>query len=253
MNELTPHSGDDDGTASDDKRGRAALAIAAGVMAFLMATAWTQHSSQEKTAAGRRQELAELVAARQRRVAQLERQLDDARSRLNATARGSGRSRLISLEEQLDRMAALAGTRAVRGTGIVVELSDSDLGNKQDPESADFQIQDVDVQLIVNALWSAGAEALSVNGQRVVGTSAIRSAGGAVLVNYHVLTSPYRVVAIGDAGPLQRRFAESTIARRFRGWAEVYHLGFSIKRSGRLSVPAFGGAVRFRYAQHTKE
>ena len=234
-------------------RGHAALAITAGVMAFLLATAWTQQNAKQHTAAGRRHELIGLVATRQRRVSLLERQLEDARSRLEAATRRSGRGRLLDLQAELDRFAILAGTRGVDGGGIVIRLSDSPAGKRGDPESADFQIQDVDLQLVVNALWSAGAEAIAVNGQRIVGTTAIRSAGGAVLVNYHVLASPYRVVAIGDARRLADRFSASPIAHRFHGWVDVYHLGFSITAERRLSVPAFSGAVHFRYAEPARD
>jgi uncharacterized protein YlxW (UPF0749 family) len=222
-------------------------------MAFLLATAWSQGTTQLKSAAGRREELAELVAARQRRVASLERQLDEARTRLNDAARRSGRDNLIAVQEALDRIGALAGTRTVRGDGLVVRLTDSPLSERRDPDSADFQIQDVDLQLVVNALWSAGAEAIAVNGQRIVGTTAIRSAGGAILVNYRVLTSPYRVVAIGSSDRLEADFGDSAIAQRFRNWVDVYHLGFSIKKERRLSAPAFGGVVHFKYAQPVTE
>ena len=100
----------------------------------------------------------------------------------------------------------------------------------------------------MNTLWGAGAEAIAINGERLVSLTAIRSAGGAILVNFRVLTSPYRVVALGEPAVLERRFGASDIATRFRRWAEIYGLGMTIKRDRKLSVPAYAGAVRTRYA-----
>lgn len=244
--------------AADERRRRAdkhhlPLALAAGLVAFLLATAWSQGSEALETSAGRREKLADLVAARQRRTDALERQLNDARRRLEDAAKRSGRGRLLRLLEDVNRLSALGGRTAVSGSGIIVDLADSPLAVRRDPEAADFHIQDVDIQLVVNALWSAGAEALSINRQRIVGTTAIRSAGGAILVNYRVLTSPYTITAIGDAARLERSFSGSKIAKRFRSWVEVYRLGFSVRTSRRLTVPAYAGTVRFRYAGSVEE
>ncbi len=235
--------------ASARAPGKLVIAVVAGLLTFLLATAWTQERERRESTAGRREQLADLVAVRERRIEALERQLDDARRRMDQISRSAGRGRIAALQLELAKLAGPAGTGAVTGAGIVVRLSDSTLAKSGDPESADFAIQDVDVQLVVNALWDAGAEAISINGQRVIGTTAIRSAGGAILVNYRVLSSPYRVTAIGDQERLERRFAASAIARRFRSWVEAYKLGFSVTRGDELSIPAYAGSVRFRYAR----
>ena len=114
---------------------------------------------------------------------------------------------------------------------------------------SDSRIQDVDLQEVVNALWNAGAEAISINGQRLVATSAIRNAGNAVLVNFRVLTSPYDVAAIGDRSAMETSFEATDIARRFKTWEQVYGLGFSVEHPSTVQVPAYTGSVRFRYAQ----
>jgi len=225
------------------------LAVVSGLVAFLLVVAWTQQRAASRSAQGRRAQLVALVGARQRRLNDLERQLDSLRRQLATDVRENGRGRVVEIQQELDRMALLAGTTTARGPGLVVELADSTLAKRGDPSSADFQIQDADLQLVVNALWESGAEAIAVNGQRLVTTSAIRSAGGTILVNYRVLTSPYRVEAIGDGGRLEHSFDASSIADRFRGWVDVYHLGFTVKRSSHLSLQAFSGSVRDRYAQ----
>lgn len=228
---------------------RVALAVAVGLVAFLMVTAWSQVRGQSETAERRRRELASLVETRQRQAGDLETELAALRKRFEDQSRTNARAGLRALEGERLRFALAAGTTPARGPGIVVALADSADADRADPGSADLHIQDVDVQLVVNALWEAGAEAVAINGQRVVGTTAIRSAGGAILVNYKVLTSPYRIEAVGDARGLERLFRASAIARRFTEWSEVYHLGYTVRRSSRLTLPAFGGSIRLRYAQ----
>ena len=66
-----------------------------------------------------------------------------------------------------------------------------------------------DLQIIVNGLWQAGAEAISVNGHRLTSRTAIRSAREAIIVNYRPLTRPYVITAIGDPGSLNVEFADN--------------------------------------------
>jgi uncharacterized protein YlxW (UPF0749 family) len=241
--------GADGTTTGERQRPQIALAIATGLVAFLLVTAWAQVRGENKVSESRRKQLAELVAARQKRSAKLERQLEALRAQIDAVVRSNARGALGSVEDEIDRIAVAAGTVSAQGPGITVTLADSAGADAAHGGSADFTIQDIDIQLVVNALWDAGAEAIAVNGQRIVGTSAIRSAGGAVLVNYKVLTSPYRIEAVGPAQPLMDRFRRSQIATRFRGWVDVYHLGFDVKRAKQLRLPGFAGSVRLRYAQ----
>jgi uncharacterized protein YlxW (UPF0749 family) len=210
----------------------------------LLAASWAEARDAERAARPRRERLAGLVAARQAQTGALERTLAWLRRRLDATIGESGR--LNDLRIQAGRLEAAAGTAALRGSGIVVEVRDAESAG--DGDAVDERVQDIDLQLVVNTLWEAGAEAVAVNGERLVSTSAIRSAGGAILVNFRVLTSPYRVVALGDAATLERRFGSSDIANRFRRWAEIYGLGMTVTRERKLLVPAYAGTVRARYA-----
>ena len=224
------------------------LYLTSALVAFILATSYASQSAREESSSDRRAELASLVSARQERSDSLQRELKGLRDRVDAAGRASGRAALESLRSDVARIALLAGETAVRGNGLLVTVADGPLAGR-DQSSADFQIQDVDVQQIVNALWDGGAEAIAINGQRIVSTTAVRSAGGTILVNYRVLTSPYVIAAIGDSGTLDRSFSDSATARRFREWVGSYHLGFSVKRARGILLPAFGGSIRFRYAQ----
>lgn len=225
------------------------MVLALALTSLTVTIAWRVQRAQIESGEDRRARLASLVTARQGRVRGLESQLATLRRSLDRTLRTSRHGRLRTLATETERLALVAGLRAVGGDGVEIILTDSPPEHRPAAQAADFEIQDVDLQLVVNQLWSVGAEAIAVNGQRLVATSAIRAAGGTILVNYRVLSPPYRVVALGNPDALVRRFQASALARRFRGWVDIYHLGFTIRTVRNASVPAFRGSLVPRYAE----
>jgi len=227
------------------RRSARALALGAVILGFLIAVSWSEERRVERAAAPERERLASLIAARESQTRTLEARIRQLRAQLDAATTGSGEA--ASIRATADRLAALAGRAPVAGPGVLVEVVDGDVtGSSED--AGDSRVQDVDLQLVVNALWAAGAEAVAVNGERIVTTTAIRSAGTSILVNFRVLSSPYRVAAIGDPDALVARFNASEIAERFRRWADIYGLGLTMKTERRLELPASAEALRFRYA-----
>ena len=235
-----------------ERNSRAARAIApaivVGLLAFLLTVDLRTQDTASKINASRRSELAAIVAERQKTTAALESRLSQLRAQLAAIAASAGGAQLQRLQAAMASVEAASGTTPLSGPGLIVRLSDAP-ATGQSSNQTDSRIQDVDLQEVVNALWDAGAEAISINGQRLVGTSAIRNAGNAVLVNFRVLTSPYEVDAIGGASSMQSSFLASDIAHHFKTWEQVYGLGFSVERPSTVQVPAYNGIVHFRYAQ----
>jgi uncharacterized protein YlxW (UPF0749 family) len=225
-----------------------APAIVVGLLAFLLTVDLRTQDTASKLNASRRSELAAIVAERQKTTAGLESRLSQLRAQLAEIAASAGGAQLQKLQAAMASISTASGTTPLSGPGLIVRLSDAP-STDQSTNQSDSRIQDVDLQEVVNALWDAGAEAISINGQRLVGTSAIRNAGNAVLVNFRVLTSPYEVDAIGDASPMQSSFLASDIARHFKTWEQVYGLGFAVEHPSTVQVPAYTGSVRFRYAQ----
>lgn len=146
---------------------------------------------------------------------------------------------------QVSALELVTGGVAVHGPGLVVTLQDA-------PDAADAaatdrggqlgsgRIFDRDIQDVVNALWAAGAEAISVNGQRLTAETAIRSAGEAILVDFRPLSPPYVLKAVGDVDAMEPAFADGQTARRFKTWTSLYGLGFDVTRGTDLRLPAAG-------------
>jgi uncharacterized protein YlxW (UPF0749 family) len=221
----------------------ALTAAGALLVGFLLTAGLTAGRDVAAVQDSRRAELIELINARQEHVDAQAAQLDELRSRMAEVEDSAAVA--PGLQRELTRVEAAVGATAVRGPGVRVTLADA-AGSCPTGREEDCRIQDTDLQLSVNALFAVGAEAIAVNGERLIATSAIRSAGQSILVNYRVLVSPYVIEAIGDPDGLGAGFATSSVAEEFEIWSEVYGLGFGVEPVDELELPAYGGSVRLR-------
>jgi uncharacterized protein YlxW (UPF0749 family) len=177
-----------------------------------------------------------------RDAASLRREVDALRTA--GLARGTaGRAQSAALAA----VQLAAGQTAVAGPGVVVTIDDrpdeeKDGGLDRGGQLGEGRVQDRDLQILVNGLWAAGAEAISVNDLRLTVRTAIRSAGEAVLVDFRPLSPPYVVRAIGRPGRLQPDFTDSEDGRRVATNATVNGLPFSIRAEDALRLPAGNGA-----------
>lgn len=161
--------------------------------------------------------------------------LNDELRSAQAEAGGGALASLTALEQ----MNALL---AVNGPGLRIALDD--------PEAAtgNGAVLDRDIQLLVNGLWSAGAEAVAIGEVRLRTTSAIRQAGGAILVDNRPVLWPMTIQAIGDPATFQQRFVSTPGFGRFRSFEQLYDVGFEVTVVNDLSLPA-AAAVDARYIE----
>jgi uncharacterized protein YlxW (UPF0749 family) len=192
----------------------------------------------------------QLVADVQRRTAATDELARAAASLRGEVARlqAAGLSLGAAGRAAADRLAALelaAGVGPVTGPGVVVRLSDApaDQPDPADPRGGDVgdgRVLDKDLQDVVNALWAAGAEAISINGLRLTTQTAIRSAGEAILVDYRPLSPPYTVRAVGDAKRLETTFVDGAVGRRLATYTSLYGLEFAVRRAAEQTLPGSG-------------
>jgi uncharacterized protein YlxW (UPF0749 family) len=216
-----------------------------GVVSLGLSTA-----SARRADAPRRTQLIDLIGARKTEVANLDAAVRDLRGKIDQAQSAAGQLNATEREQAsiVDRLSLQAATTAVAGPGLVVRLSDSTRRPSDLAQASAYRIHDIDLQLVVNALFDAGAEAVAVNGNRLAVTTPIRGAGQTIVVNFRPLTPPYVVQAIGaDRG----RFDASDTARRFHRWTSLFGLGFSIHQSGKMTLPAYTGRVGITTADPT--
>lgn len=224
------------------------LAATFALLGFLLVTAAVTGRVQRESSAPRRQQLLELIDARRTLVDRLDGEVRDIRSELTLAQAQATRLNALDQEaaERSAELARLAGTVAMTGPGVVVTLNDSSRQPESPADAGAYRIHDSDIQLVVNALLAAGAEALAINDNRVVSTTAVRSAGDTIVVNFRPLAPPYRIAAIGvDA----TQFLQSQIAQRFDRWSDLFGLGFEVRARADVEVPAYTGRVRITTAE----
>lgn len=198
----------------------AALALRAPQPAVLAARAILEKQIGERTAAVDRLRMQNAATAQQ--IAALQ-----------ATVLAARDSPLV---DQLAADALISGASALTGPGLRITLSDApDVGGVVDP---DRRVQDVDLQILVNGLWAAGAEAIAVNDHRLTTTTAIRSAGSAILVDLNPLVGPYVVDAIGGAADLQTRLARLSAGQHLATLRTTYSIGVDVSAKKSLELPA---------------
>lgn len=225
------------------------------ILAFLVTAALAHERARERRLPEQTTALVDLVRRRQANVRDLAadvRSLSADLARVQGTGAGLS-DRGAAVVATVERLRTPAGLEPVRGPGVTVELADSPEAPVVPGEGADLRIQDLDLQLMLNAVWAGGAEAVSVNGHRVAGGTAIRQAGDSILVNYRAVSSPYRLTAIGDPESLRQRVLASEIARQFEVWTQVYGLGFSVQVADGLIVPALPEAADPAWARPAGE
>lgn len=151
-----------------------------------------------------------------------------------------------ALFDRLQDLEVASGAVALQGPGLVLELTDAPAAEQQEGGAASL-VQDVDLQIVTNGLWAAGAEAIAVNGERLTALSAIRSVGPAILVDLVALASPYRIEVIGDPQAIQTAFARTTAANHLTTLSGTYGIESSLRAAQLLTVPGSGPAT-LRYA-----
>ncbi|MFZ1286452.1 MAG: DUF881 domain-containing protein, partial [Candidatus Phosphoribacter sp.] len=157
-------------------------------------------------------------------------------SALGLSGQGSIIAELASLE-------LIGGGVAVTGPGISITLDDSAEAQAGDPDRGaagfeDGRVSAADLQIVTNGLWSAGAEAVSINGQRLTARSAIRFAGQAVLVDFRPLTRPYVITAIGDPVAMPTTLGASVTGSYLKALEDNYGIRVEINTGSDLTCPA---------------
>ena len=214
--------------------GTVLLAVVALALGALTVTAARTLRAPQPAVVQARALLEEEVAQRSAEVAEAEArvaELDGEIQRLQQQALGEEDPALV------DRLAldeAVAGAVTLKGPGLRVTLSDA-ASAENDP---DRRVHDSDLRVVVNGLWAAGAEAVTVNGHRLTALTAIRSAGQAVLVDLAPLAGPYVVEAIGDPERLKTRFAGTPARDHLALLRAAYDIPSTVETVASLTAPA---------------
>ncbi|MES7292286.1 DUF881 domain-containing protein [Cutibacterium acnes] len=237
---------------SDSRHPRLARSASVIVMALagLMMTTAAINSRGHDLRPERDTDMATLVrsqashnAALQKEAAGLRAQVEDL-SKANQTPGVTS-----SVISSASALAPSVGLEAVSGKALRVTLDDAPLSENPDGIDANMLVvHQQDIQMVVNTLWSGGAEAMTIQGQRVISTTAVKCVGNTVVLHGVAYAPPYVIEAIGDLNAMQKALDTSEAVRIYKEYVSAYQLGWSVERAGQVTMPAYTGAVAVSHA-----
>ena len=176
---------------------------------------------------------------------QLKQQIVDLRAQIQAAEQqGQGNSALVTaLNEQLRQARLAAGLVELEGPGVVISLRDSTQPLPPDAAPGDELVSAADLRRVISELWLAGAEAISVNGERIAASTALTDIGSSVLVNSSYLQPPYEISAIGPPDLYERFTGAPGFLSFIQDRVQQVGLQLGLLRSDTVDVAAYTGTV----------
>lgn len=229
---------------------QAGLALVLAVVGFFAVTQVRNElliRQQLRLPSQRLEELGFMLREMERKRAAMEAQIGQIRTQLHAyeQAAAQGRVQLEGLGRQLAQYRAQAGHVPLTGPGVLIELDDSPFPLRPGDDPNTVILHYTDLQGVLNELWASGAEAVAINGERIIATTGLNCVGTTIIANAKRIAPPYRIAAVGDVEEMLRY-----LARPDGVLAGLRAFGFPVKvaKSAGLTVPAYRGSYQFTHA-----
>ena len=168
---------------------------------------------------------------------EIDKQIDE------ATQENSG---LEDLQSKIKEGNMLIGTVDVTGPGVIITLDDSTTDPTTVFNPNDLLLHDLDILTVVNELKNTGAEAISINDQRLVTTSSIQCGGAIININGQRVGAPFKIKAIGLPENLSNLDRPAGYLDNLR---EKYQIQVKLEKSNNITIPKYSGVITFEYAQ----
>jgi len=199
--------------------------------------------------------LVDLVREAQQSVDRLTAERDSMATRLDTHHGGSPGTdaALAAITNRAARLATDAGIEPMRGPGLVVTLNDAQRDAEgrfpRDASPDDLVVHQQDIDAVLNALWSAGAEGIQMQDQRIIGTSAPRCVGNTLLLNGRTYSPPYVITAIGDAPAMQAALDASPLVGLYRQYVVRFGLGYAEEPRPQVDLVGHSEPIRMQFAE----
>ena len=195
-----------------------------------------------------------VVRQQRERADALQRQVSDLGREVDALGKGVDDAEVSQLQRQVDALRGPAGFEKVHGPAITVKLSDApedeiERAVEEGEVTADqLVVHQQDIQAVVNALWGGGAEAMTLQKQRVISTTGIKCVGNTVVLHGVPYAPPYEITAIGDIAALQAALDSSDYIAGYKTYVDAHNLGYEVSTDNDFTLPAYTGSSDLRYA-----
>ncbi len=198
-------------------------------------------------------DLSDLIRERNLETRDRTRQVQQLQAEVDALTEQAapGNVTVTQLQDRSAQLAPVVGTGPVAGPALQVTLDDAGYTAENLPEGYtvdDVVVHQQDVQAVVNAMWAGGAEAMMLQDQRVISTSAVRCVGNTLFLQGRVYSPPYRVTAIGDIQGMQQALDADATVQIYRDYVDLIGLGYRTEQLGEQEFPGFAGSLSLEYA-----
>jgi uncharacterized protein YlxW (UPF0749 family) len=197
--------------------------------------------------------LVDLVREAQSTVNRLNAERDEMANKIDSVHGRSPDAALAAMRRRSAELASEADMDPVHGPGLVVTLEDAQRdANGRFPRDAspdDLVVHQQDIQAVLNALWSAGAEATQMQDQRIIATSVPRCVGNTLLLNGRTYSPPYTITAIGNAAAMQAALAAAPLVTLYKQYVVRFGLGYREEAKPDVQITGYSEPVPMHYAQ----
>ena len=229
------------------RTGTVAVGIVLALAGVLFAANARLAQGQESRAP---QSLQDLAVAASDRLAKLTTQVDSLRADVEKLTTEQAPAGTAADNAQTSLVEIASGRVPVVGPGLTVQLTDApaDSLRQAGVRPDDLLVHQQDLQVVINALWAGGAEAMSLQGQRVISTTAFRCVGNVLSLHGRLYSPPYVIRAIGDPKKLRASLYASPQIQVYLQYVDAVGLGWSVNSSSALTLPAYEGTTDLQYA-----
>lgn len=218
---------------------------------FLFASASLNADGNDLRPAGG--DIASLLRERAERIDDRREEARSLRAEIDQLASGIQSEELDDLRAKVRKLNSPTGLTALEGPGVRVTLTDAPrTGDDPDINQNLLVVHQQDIQGYVNALWAGGAEAVSLQGQRLIATTGITCVGNSVVLDGVPYSPPYVIEAIGDTQAMNRSMDQSPDTSSYAEYHETYDLGLEVEQLNSIAVKAYANPIELEHARATR-
>ena len=195
-----------------------------------------------------------VVRQERQRTDSLQQRVAELNGEVDALGKKVQDAQVTNLQRQVAALRGPAGFEEVHGPALTVVLKDApkeeiDRAVEKGEVTADqLVVHQQDIQAVVNALWSGGAEAMTLQKQRVISTTGIKCVGNTVVLHGVPYAPPYEITAIGDLTSLRTSLDSSDYIAGYKTYVDTHNLGYEVSTDDDVTMPAYDGSSDLRYA-----
>jgi uncharacterized protein YlxW (UPF0749 family) len=230
--------------------GAPAVFVVAG--ALFVTSAVSSGGTDLSGTAGRVGDLAGLASSEADELEALRARHAELAGEVDRLTRDLSRTSASSVQSTVDKLRGPAGLDTVSGAGLTITLSDapeSVADTIGDNEINDLVVHQQDIQAVANALWEGGAEAMTIQDQRVISTTGIRCVGNSVVLHDVPYAPPYRISAVGPVTGMLDALNSSPFVGFYLEAVARWQLGWDVTVEPRLELPGYDGSTELDYAR----